>query len=528
MLGLHITNDCIATSQGKVKTEAPWLDWLINKIQIGKSKGVDTYNTAIAYHLDTATASLLRLIEATEAECKKLLDTKKLRLSPYRLEYYPGKLLMIDRGYGKGHPYAIIYHAGQYTDTHFSPDDDPVEKAKQAEATGNKVIEAFRTLGLNTNKLTSPVAAMKSRLNELDLPSIDDIPTEAGQFAYECVKGNWLEAFSCGYWNNAYDYDINGAYGSELVKLPDLRNGKWLQSNYYPLDAQYGFAQGQLTVYTPFHPFLLEGKNINYTPIGTWHTTLTLQEAMFLAKYGLGKFEIENGWWWIPKGKQVYPFKELVEWLFNQRSNGGLVKNIGRRCIAGIWGKSIEFRNKDFGPLFNPIYGAVVETNNRLKVAGACLDNRVVPLHMAVDGVIANKPLRLEFGTGMGQWRLSHQGRCIIVSSGVVGFEGKQGAEEFSLRFGWLDEQMRAKPGVTQLKMEKWAPVTLAKALHSGKFDKLGELEKLVRTIYLVPDYKRLWQRKPSNAGEILSGQYSSEPLEASMIKGVEYGDRVS
>jgi len=521
MLGIHIGNWGIATSsaKGNTKIESPYLDWLINKVQTAS-----TNNTAVMYHLDANVASLLRLIELTEEESKKLLDKRKLRIPPYSLTYYPGKFLGIDRGYGAMHPYANFYNAGQYLVTHFEPDeslDSAISKAKEAADVARQVTAALHKLGLDSSKLTSPVRALDSRLEKLSLPTVRDIPLEAGELAYECVKGNWLEAFACGYWKEAYDYDINGAYGSELMWLPDLRQGEWKHSKEQPTHARYGFARGELTVHAPFHPFLMEGSDMSYTPVGSFETCLTLSEIRLLERWKLGEFKIKDAWWWV-LNRQAFeiPLHDLVSWLYYQRGNGNsIVKQIARRCIAGIWGRFLEFRGNEFGPIFNPVYGAVVENNIRCRVAGTCYKNRVMPLHVAVDGLITDRPMELDIGENIGQWRLSHKGQCIIVSSGIVGFEGKNGAEEFSLKFNWLYEQMKANPGTTELKMRKWSSMTLAKALNLGQLDKLGKVEEIERAIYLEPDYKRVWKQRPANAGEILDGQCNSEPIEASIIK---------
>ena len=195
MIGINITNNVIATSKGHFRTIAPWFDWLLE--QVGDEP-------AMFYHLDANVASLLKLINFTETEGRKLLDNKKLYLAPYRITYYPSKFFSIALGFSKGNPYARFYNAGQYLTTHFEPDDDIIEtaisKAKQAKEIGEQVVKALHKMGLDTNKLVSPISALDNRLTELKLPTIDDIPSEAGEFAYGCVKGNWLEAFACGYW----------------------------------------------------------------------------------------------------------------------------------------------------------------------------------------------------------------------------------------------------------------------------------------------------------------------------------------
>jgi len=524
MIGIHIGNWGIATSSARdnIKNSAPYLDWLINKVQTAGAN-----STAVMYHLDADVAALLKLIDLTEDEARQLLERHKLRIPPYSLTYYPSKFFGVDRGFGVMHPYANFYNAGQYLVPHFEPDEDAetaTAKAREAAEIGSQVVSALHKLGLDADRLTSPVRALDSRLERLNLPTVKDIPLEAGELAYGCVKGNWLEAFACGYWEEAYDYDINGAYGSELMWLPDLRQGEWVHSKERPEWANYGFARGGLTTRAPFHPFLIEGSDMSYTPVGCFEVCLTLEEMRLLEKWKLGEFEIEDAWWWIPRGTTApdTPLYDLVNWLYYQKGNGNeMVKQIAKRCIAGIWGRFLEFRGNDFGPMFNPVYGAIVENNIRCKIAEACYRNGIIPLHVAVDGLITDRPLELELGSDIGQWRLSHKGRCIVVSSGVVGFEGKHGAEEFSLRFDWLYERMKAEPRATELKMRKYSPMTLAKALNLGQFDRLGEVEEIERTVYLEPDYKRVWRHRPRGGGEILGRQYWSMPIEASMVKEV-------
>jgi len=523
MIGYHITNGLIADSDGHTFCDCSGLDTL--DIFLDEQYRKDTN---IFYDLDANVASLLRIIEFTEAEGRKLLDRGRIYIAPYTIKYFPGKLLCIDRGFGAKHPYVYIYDASQYKGSRFKPDCnklEAIELAKEARDTGLEVAETLESLELPSYKLTSPVSAFLNS-NELDIPTIDDIPEKAGELAYQCIKGNWLEAFSYGYWDKAYDYDLNGAYGSELAKLVDIRQGEgeWINSREIPEGAIYGFAKGQLTTWANFHPFLVKGKdNISYTPIGTWEDYVTLQELRFMRKYKVGSFDIKDGWWWVADQEPNPVLADIVMELYKQRANSSneLKRNIIRRILAGIWGKTIEFRREEFGKYFNPVYGAVVETNTRLKVAATCIEHRVQPLTIAVDGFVTDHELNLPTSRELGEWRLSHTGRCIVVNAGTVAFEGKECKEEFSLKFSWLYNQIKEKPEAGEYSMEKYTTVTLAQALNS-EFDKLGKLEKTTRTVYIEPDYKRLWKHRVSSGGELLNTQMRGCPLEYSIVK---YGD---
>lgn len=519
MLGYHINNNGVANSLGEVCQEPSYLDWLLDNHPDDKHK--------IFYDLDGSVASLLRLIGLNEKECQKLLQTDRVHLAgtPHHIFYHSKRVFGVDRGYGAGHAYANYYNAAQYQEVHYengrSATEDGVEKAKEAAKVGLEVIRVYRKLGFSTDTLSSPVATLeKGMLSRLNIPTIDDIPEEAHTLAYGAVKANWLEAYKLGAWDKAYDFDLNGAYGFELSKLLDLRRGEWVEGIEKPSGAVYGFVEGYITTYADFHPFLLNTEgDMTYTPVGTWHTFLTMQELEFLYQYKLGTFHVDRGQWWIPKGQQNEIFKGLVQWLYNKRQGTvGIEREILHRAIAGIWGLTLQFKGQKFGNLFNPVYGAIVEANTRLKVAKACIVSGVNVLHIAVDGVITDLPLNVRLSDKMGDWRLSHTGKCIIAGCGAVAFEGKGGPEEFSLKYEWLRGELEAKPRARQYKMTKFAPVKLGEAVIKDRMSSMGCIEKATRTVYISADAKRIWRETPKNGGHLLSNQFESAPWEANIV----------
>lgn len=523
MIGYHITTECIANSKGDICQGAEdrygYLDWLLEDHLEEEPR--------VFYDLDAAVAALLKLMGFRKHDAERLLQNTKWYSAPYRLTYYPGRFFSIDRGFGPTHPYVNFSNMGQYTDVHFEPDPSPqyaIKKAREAEEVGQGVARAFKRLGLDDKRLTSPIGAFdRSHVKAMDIPTLDDMPIEAAEIAYGCVKGNWLEAYQLGYWRKAYDYDISGAYGSELAKLLDIRRGRWVNAPNRPQEAVYGFAKGNITCWADFHPFLLNvSEDMTYTPVGTWWTCLTMQEIDFLEKYNLGSFDIKDAWWWIPEGKQWEILKGVIKWLWEKRQDTEEIDNkVVKRIMAGIWGRMLEVRGTEaepeFGPHVNPVYGAIVEANNRLRVAETCMEQGIVPLHVAVDGAITDRPLPIEGSGQLGEWRLSHVGQCIIASSGVVAFEGKAGAEEFSLRFSWLEEQMRKKPGAKEYEMRKYSPCSLARALNTG-FEKLGLIEEITRSVAIGGEAKRMWKQHPRNGGDLLKRKFKSAPWEHGVI----------
>lgn len=532
MIGYHISKDKLTCATGKVfGKDEDWLEILLNH---------EPLEAKILYDLDYSVAALLHHEGITAEQGKKLQDTHKLHLnSGYRLGYYLGKVFTIDYGYGASKGYAYFWNAKQYIDVHHDFDDTTdyaIGRARVAQIIGNRILASYDSLGFTSQSLTSPIKAFEKSGLYPDIATVDDIPEEVGEYAYGTIKGNWVECYKLGSWNMAYDYDINGAYASELAKLLEIRDGHWIHSKDIPENrdtAPYGFAKGIISIDAPFHPFIVNRGDLSHTPVGSWECYLTLQEIDFLRVNKLGKFDVESCWYWTngyTVEKVSKPFEAIVNKLWTTRQSQDVIESLEadltlrliKRILAGIWGKMLELRgtedNMEFGDRFNPVYGAIVEANNRLKVAQVCLDNRIIPLSVAVDGVVVDKPLKVASSNELGQWRLTHQGKCIIVSSGIIGVEGKGADEEFSISYDWLAEALGNKPEQSAYTMDKIAPVTLARALSTDGWDKLGDLVKSTRTVYIGGETKRCYVDEPRCGGDILSKVYNSSPWDISML----------
>jgi hypothetical protein len=69
--------------------------------------------------------------------------------------------------------------------------------------------------------------------------------------------------------------------------------------------------------------------------------------------------------------------------LHNRKeSSSGLCREIIKKIMVGCYGKTLESWSDRFGVLFNPVWGAMVETNTRLKVA----KNGTMILHTSANG----------------------------------------------------------------------------------------------------------------------------------------------
>lgn len=508
---------------GEVRTEPPYLDWLMETHAGPEFKKV-------AYDLDAFVACVLSLIDLTEQEGNELLAAGELYIRPYRVTYYPSKYFGIYKGGGQQAMNASFYDAGQYLDAPslekgMTPE-KAVGKAKEARDVAARVSKIFFNLGWDGNTITSPIRSLeKSALAGLNLPTHRDIPPAVNDMALRSCRGSWVEAYRLGHFPKCFDYDIRSCYPHMLSKLLDLRRGDWTVSAERPEGALYGFQEGIVTMDAPFHPVLYgteagERSDFSYTPTGEWPTCLAADKVDFIREYRIGEFKPDIGWWWIPNGQQYEVMKGIINWLYQKREGKeGLELKVLKRAMAAQWGRTLEMRGEDYGPSFNPVYGALVEARTRIAVAKFVLDKGIEPIHVAVDGVLSGSLVDLPKDGGMGTWKLAHTGGAIVVSSGVAAVRGKEGAEDFSIKYEWLKKRIEDNPDAAEYDMRKMSVVTLAKALNTD-FSKLGETEEITKTISIGGDGKRLYWEQPETGGDLMANVYESEPVDVSVAMG--------
>lgn len=513
----------LVNDTGVVRRESPFLDWLLEDNEGPEKKNV-------AYDLDQFVATVLRLIDFTKEEGQELLDNGKMRAADYNITYFPSKYFGIFKRFGGQRWSASFYDAGQYLDAPSlelgMPVGRAIEKAKEARDIAALVSRIYFDLGWDGNTLTSPIRSLEvAVLRDQKFPTHNDIPPTVNDIALRSCRGSWVEAFRVGQFPKAFDLDLRSAYPWCLSELVDLRRGAWTAAQERPEGALYGFQEGAVTMEAPFHPILYgtgerEDTDYSYTPTGSWDTVLAADEVDFIREYGLGQFEPELGWWYIPQGGQYQPIKGVINWLYEKRQDKeGLELKVLKRGMAALWGRQLEVRGDEYGPMFNPVFGALVEARTRIAVARFVLDNKIKPIHIAVDGVLTDAPVAVPEHGGMGTWKLAHTGGALVLSSGVAAVEGKEGAEDFSIKYAWLKARMEQEPDATEYVMQKVSPMTLAKSLNTD-YSKLGQLEEVTKTISVGGDAKRLYWDVPVTGGDVLANHYESEPVDISVAVG--------
>ena len=493
-------------------------------------------------NLDYCVANLLRLLGIDKEGGQKLLSNRKLYLIPENCEmfYIPGKMFSLTLGKTSDAPTYSFADCSQYKEMPLIKGGYDADKAiklcLESQAVGQEVYNALCSLGLSPSTLTSPIKAYQAEvLDNLNLPTVSDMgkAVEAAEWAYECSHRQWVEAFKVGHWKMAYDYDLCSAYASELAKMPDIRQGTWLKGKAKPHNAILGFLKGKVVVNHSLSPIMYEKAATEsdkyYTPTGSWPCYMTQAEADFIKVNDIGHFELKEGWWFVPAEYVSLPFAPVMEYLHEQKEAAtGLAKDAYKRIMTGCYGKCLESWTDRFGPLFNPVWGAMAETNTRLKVAQFCLDALAIgrnPLHVAVDGVLLDYPMPVNpyLGPGLGDWKLSGQAPLIIVSSGILGFgKSKQEADSFALDYDKLKSLFIANPEASEYKLQRPSIVSIPIALQQNRWNELGDVYDLERTIDVTAEQKRYYDKKPKCGQELLNGVYDSEPWDSYLLEEIQ------
>lgn len=498
-------------------------------------------NIRLFSNLDYCVANLLRLLGIDKEGGQKLLSNRRLYLIPENCElfYIPGKIFSLTLGKTSDAPTYSFADCAQYHEMTLVKGgynaDSAIKMCIESQAVGQEVFSALCSLGLSPNTLTSPIKAyQKEVLDNLNLPTVSDMgkATEAAEWAYECSHRQWVEAFKTGHWKMAWDYDISSAYASELAKMPDTRQGKWIKGRARPQDAILGFLRGEVVVNHSLSPVMYEKAATEsdryYTPTGSWSCYMTQAEADFIEAHGIGHLELKDGWWFVPAENITYPYQSVMNYLHEQKESAtGIAKGCYKRIMTGCYGKTLESWSDRFGPLFNPVWGATVETNTRLKVAQFCLDALSIgrnPLHVAVDGVLLDYPMPQVpyLSSGLGGWKFSGQAPLIIVSSGILGFsKSRQETDNFALDYDKLKSLILSTPDESCYKLSRPSIVSIPIALQQDRWNELGDVYDLERTIDVTAEQKRYYSAKPKCGAELLNGVYNSEPWDSYLLEEI-------
>jgi hypothetical protein len=477
------------------------------------------------WNLDDFTSPILRLLNLDI--CRKIARTNEATFGvdgselTYSLYYLPDKLLTITKipGDNLTRQRATIYGLNGFFDDNMTAP----ASAEALEDLGNRLLAELGKIGVYPKKLTSPLGAFLSGYKLPYIPTMGDTPEKYGEaqiFADNCTGREWREAFQIGYWasDECFMYDLSSAYPSEAARLPDLRYAEYFYSKTMIDTAYWGFLRGRVTLNgnvrcSPIMTRLPDGRMVN--PVGCWNTFLTLDEVRFIYIYGIGSFQLIDGWF-IEFTHGDSPLAGLMEMLYRQRTlSDPIINNFLKRVASGLVGKFREHHDTGPGDLFNPIYHAAITANVRLKVASLIYENNAQDhiIRINTDGVISNRALWIAQGKGLGRWRQIESQAVITMSPELVltGDKHPRGLHYAKLR-AMICKNPKSRLYETKLDRR----VTLPEAVRDNNLEQLGKITKRSSHIDLTllsQSQSRYFPGFPRSGQALIDGKFSSSPI---------------
>lgn len=492
-----------------------------------------------AWNLDLFLAPILKLLGPTLAadlwqnkSCKFAVEDDERKRHSYDIWYSPGKLFKLegktpvlkedDDGIMRSvFPELSIYNLMQYFPEEEMEPRDLVETV----AFANIFHRKLATMGLSPRKYTSPIAIFRDiyltprttasgwRTKGGDLPSIEKIPKEAILWASDCTGRLWIEMHQCGKFNHIYDYDLKQAFSRAATTMQDTRECQWVHSKHIPKLAVYGVAKGTIEINpnVSVSPILFarEGE-VHKSPTGSWTGFLMLQEIQFIRKWKIGAFVIEDGYWAVPT-RIKYPLLHLIDHVNRWRTTEDrFIDLFAKRVANGLVGLFSEEWADTFGPNYNPILAATIQTIVRLRVADLIYRYKVIKdlVHVSVDGFMSTIPLQLT-EQDREDWRCTYEGNALVVSSGLVYWGDKK---PHGLTLDDLIAMMKANPDSNVYRKTIRRMVTLGEAVE-GDIRTLGTMRDYSAAIDLSGEHDRVFPTCPRTGKELLRKKFKSRPF---------------
>jgi hypothetical protein len=338
--------------------------------------------------------------------------------------------------------------------------------------------------------------------------------------ASHAYAGGKFDILKRGAFNGAA-YDIDSAYPYEISRLKDIRDAGVINACAYLPKADYAFMFCHVKIPHGFaHPIPYRVGTLALYPIGEFDCCLTKTEYEYLIDAGI-KVSIKSGYH-IFCSRTGYPYKKVVEDLWKIKSDtkfhDDTFRGNAKLLLNGFYGKLVQLtaepdKTLRAGSGWNPIYGAVITANCRVRISQYEQQLGGGALAILTDGLLASKPLpSASLGRGMGSLGLKREGDGVIVACGIYEHDGRCADRGFKLKedFKWtklLGEMgSRSTISLSERRVVSWLA-----AVHDGRPEEINLFKTMHKLFDVNCDRKRIWSQKATGAS-LLRGLESSSP----------------
>lgn len=318
-----------------------------------------------------------------------------------------------------------------YMIQHWMPNDTiaPVSASEVARY-GEQIVVGLESMGIYTDKLTSPVGVFSNQLTG-DYPTVytfNEDWLEAMNYCQPMMGNEWRSAYKLGFFPETWGYDLISAYPYFIADLPDTDQCTVT----YSTDVQschWGIVKGQIEVWSDISPIVYTSSDGMINPAGKWEGYFTTEEIRWLKNRQAGDFKLEDGYF-FKFHTTNRPYRKVMRQLLETRkSQDEMVSNLSKRMAQGISGK-LDQTDKDggLGEFYNPVLAAITRSRCRLAVADFILDH-IKPEHLItvqVDGCLSDSPVSFQEDQKPGSWRLDSNTPALILGKGEIWRPGKR------------------------------------------------------------------------------------------------------
>ena len=344
--------------------------------------------------------------------------------------------------------------------------------------------------------------------NEIPIPFFNDTLYDIQKLAWESFYGGRFELIQRGFIGYCCLYDINSAYPYALTSLPDITDGKWIESRKINPKSALGFfhirAQIDYSVKIAPFPFRTRNNRIIY-PTGEFETFVTLEELKSVTGDPKIKYKIIDSYQFIPNTDCKYPFKEFIIEQYNKRMKLKKEKNPLERAIKiilnSMYGKTAQRVNNQMGNLFNPVISSYITGFARAQLYKFVKDNQLEKhvVAFATDSIACRKKIVGLDSRKLGEMKLDKEGRDVyFLSNGFYLFNGiwkNRGIgydTEKKAEIEHLDTKVDDK-GNLYITVKTTKTTHIKSGIIYNKLDKIGKIEEYEKKIGLNSDRKRYW-----------------------------------
>lgn len=316
-----------------------------------------------------------------------------------------------------------------------------------------------------------------------------------------------------------YEYDINSAYPYEIANLVDISDASVVHSIKYVTRAVYAFLKVDVWVTDVIsHSLAYKRKGVNTFPVGRLRKWVTKEEYDYLVTLPGVNIKILKGYWLLVRRRR-YPYRAVLKRLYEVKADAKVRGDKSLyfftwKLTNSIYGKQIQLIDKgdyyEATTCWNPIYGAIITANVRLRVARLQNEyNSIYAVH--TDSVLSTKELPLKVSLKIGEWSLTCQGLGIILGSGVYQVGDKVRFRGFPMRTPLFELLNKSPPIITipDKRALSWREVVF----HNWSTDLINRFEEIDKQLNINFDTKRQWDDAWQDGDDALERVIDSSPF---------------